>query len=152
MLFRSSYPFIVGGTQQYAAPVTEAEPAPRYYPVPVPVARYTREPEVPPPPYDPTRARMVVIGAGRDGGGGVMRIVRLSGDSLRVTMLDLNRPVREAKFFLADSMQRAMRTHVVDLDHPEVLFNLTGLDRPISYTGLTVVFADGSTRTTLVPY
>ena len=125
-----------------------------YY-VPVPVATYpapAHTPAPPPEPYDPTKSRMLTIGAGADGGGGVMRIERVDDRTLRLTWRGTAQPVREARFFLADSTQRSLRSARVDADSPSALFEIAGLEPRIAYTGLTVVFADGSVQTTLVPY
>jgi hypothetical protein len=127
-----------------------------YY-VPVPVATYqpvapAPNPAPPREPYDPTKSRMLTIGAGADGGGGVMRIERVDDRTLRLTWRGTTQAVREAKLFLADSTQRTLRSARVDAESPSALFEIQGLEPKIAYTGLTVVFADGSVQTTLVPY
>lgn len=130
-------------------PVPAPYPVPYY--VPVPVARRAPPERPAPPPYDPTKARMLTIGGGADGGGGVMRINRLTSDSLRLTWLVPATPVREAKFFVADDARAPLTERVVSADRPTVVFGLGRLERPPHYVGLTVAYMDGSVRTTLVP-
>jgi hypothetical protein len=127
---------------------------PYYVPVPIPAPYQpvAPAPEAPRKPYDPTKSRMLTIGAGADGGGGVMRIERVNDNLLRLTWRGSVQPVREAKLFLADSTQRALKSTRVDADTPSALFEIAGIEPKIAYTGLTVVFADGSVQTTLVPY
>ncbi|MGQ0648926.1 MAG: hypothetical protein ACT4P7_15315 [Gemmatimonadaceae bacterium] len=151
---RWSYPIVLSSAYETVAPAAAVYPVPYYYPVPVPnPAIYPRrEAERPaPPPYDPTRSRMVIVGSGADGGGGVLRIASRARDTLRLTWLGTPRPIREARLFLADDLRRPLRSRMVDVEHPEARFTLTTLDRPVAYAGVTVVFADGSTQTTLVP-
>ena len=146
------YPIPVQSAYQVTNPVPAAYPVPYYYPAYSPNVYSRREPERPaPPPYNPANAKMLVIGAGGDGGGGVMRIVHLSGDTLRLTWLGTTRPISEARLFLADADRQSLRSTAVDADHREVRFALARLNRPASYAGLTIVLADGSTQTTLVP-
>jgi hypothetical protein len=133
------------------APTPAPYPVPYYYRVPVSVPARVEAERPAPPPYDPTRARMLTIGGGADGGGGVMRIDRVTSDSLRVTWLADIAPVRRAALFLADSLHVPLVQHPVTLDHPVSHFTLRGLTRPGAFVGLTVSYADGSVRTTLVP-
>ncbi len=137
----------------YSQPVIPYQ-VPVYVPVPVPV--WTREyvgPAAPPAkPYDPKKSRMLTIGGGADGGGGVMRVERLADSVLRVTWLGNVRPVREARLFLADSAQRPLRSALVDSVTTSAVFRISGLESQIAYTGLTVFFANGAIETTLVPY
>jgi hypothetical protein len=146
------YPYAYGYDYSAAAPYQ----VPVYVPYPVPYQQpaYAREPEPAEPatPYNPANSRMLTIGGGADGGGGVMRIERVDTATLRVTWLGSTRPVREARLFLADSMQQTLRAQPVDLGTPGVLFKLTGIEPRVAYTGLTVVYADGATQTTLVPF
>jgi hypothetical protein len=125
---------------------------PVYVPVPVWTSPYPRQPAAPAIPYDPAKSKMLTIGAGADGGAGVMRIEQVSDSVLRLTWLGSNRPIREARLFLADSAQRHLRSSLVDAVTPSALFQLAGIASRVAYTGLTVVFADGATQTTLVPY
>ncbi len=127
---------------------------PVYVPVPVPFypREYVRAPEAPTKPYDPTKSKMLTIGAGADGGAGVMRIEQVSDSVLRLTWLGSTRRIREARLFVADSAQRSLRTSLVDATTPSALFLIAPFASKVAYTGLTVVFADGATQTTLVPY
>ncbi len=144
----SDVPYVTDTYVPYAVP---------YY-VPVPVggvyqpAAPAPAPETPRKPYDPTKSRMLTIGAGADGGGGVMRIERVDDRTLRLTWRGSAQPIREAKLFLADSVQRTLHSTRVDADTPSALFEISGIEPIVAYTGLTVVFADGSVQTTLVPY
>lgn len=129
---------------------------PVYVPVPVPVPFWSgpsaRVPEAPAKPYDPEKSKMLTIGAGADGGAGVMRIEQVSDSVLRLTWLGSIRRIREARLFVADSAQRSLRTSLVDATTPSALFLIAPFASKVAYTGLTVVFADGATQTTLVPY
>jgi hypothetical protein len=149
-----SFPLIVTTPFESSPTAAAAQPVPYYYPVPVPA--YSASPRPEPekralPPYNPANSRSVIIGAGADGGGGVMRIAQRSSDTLQITWLGTTRPTRRVTLFLADEMHLPLKTRVIGLDHREVLFALTSLERPAVYAGLSVVFADGSTQTTLVP-
>ncbi len=146
-----TYPIVVGSPYQPVAPapVYVPYPVPYYYPAPAPVPE---EPKAPPKPYNPEIAHMTVVGAGADGGGGVMRIARTGTDSVTLTWLGTTRPIREARLFLADSVRRPLKSRVVDKTDPFAVFDLTPLREQVAYVGLKVVFGDGSTRTTLVPF
>ena len=125
-------------------------PVPVYVPMPKPV-----QPKVwaaDPQPYDPTKSRMLTIGEGADGGGGVMRIDRLENNTLRLTWRGSVRPIREARLFIADSLKQMLRSARVDSDTPSALFEIADLDGKIAFTGLIVTYADGAVQTTLVPY
>lgn len=138
-------PYLAQSVVPYQVPV--------YVPVPVPIyPRYVRVPAAPAKPYDPTKSKMLTIGGGADGGAGVMRIEQVNDSVLRLTWLGSSRPIREARLFLADSAQRPLRTSLVDAATPSALFQIAGLEPKIAYTGLTIIFADGATQTTLVPY
>jgi len=134
-------------------------PVPVPYAVPYPVysgyaAPYAPAPEVPkpaPPPYDPRKASVRVIGVGADGGAGVMRIERMEPDSLRIVWLGARRPVREARLFVADGAYQPLRSVAVDDDRREGRFRLDGLAGPAEYAGVAIVHADGSRMTVLVP-
>lgn len=103
-------------------------------------------------PYDPTKSRMLTIGEGADGGGGVMRIERLENKSLRLTWRGTDRPIREARLFVADSSQKQLKSARVDNDTPSAIFEIAEFEGRIAFTGLVVMFADGAMQTTLVPY
>jgi len=149
-------PFLFGSTviERAPAPVPIVVPyaVPYYYPVRVPVRARPTEPPAPATPYNPANSKTLIVGAGVDGGGGVMRIERLGDDTLRVTWRGTLRPIREAWAFLTDSLRQPLRRLPVTLATPSALFTIGGLERQIAYTGLTVVYADGATTTTLVPY
>ncbi|MGQ0539386.1 MAG: hypothetical protein ACT4R6_10595 [Gemmatimonadaceae bacterium] len=129
-------------------------PVPIY--VPAPMSVWVRADlsaaEYPPTTVDPTKSKMLTIGTGADGGAGVMRIERLEGGTLRLTWFGSSRPVREARLFIADSAQRALRSVFVDAVTRSALFRIADIEDSIAYTGLTIIFIDGSTQTTLVPY
>ena len=146
-----AYPIVVGSQYQPAAPppVYVPYPVPYYYPAP---ARAPEEPKAPPKPYNPELAHMTVIGAGADGGGGVMRIARVGTDSVRLTWLGTTRPIREARLFIADAEQLPLQSRVVNQEHPVGLFVVAPIVKQVAYFGLKVVYKDGSTRTTLVPF
>jgi hypothetical protein len=135
-------PYVTETFVPYAVPV--------YVPVPKPVQPklWTRDPQ----PYDPTKSRMLTIGEGADGGGGVMRIERLENNMLRLTWRGSERPIREARLFIADSSHKWLRSARVDNDTPSVLFEIADFDGRIAFTGITVNYADGAVQTTLVPY
>jgi hypothetical protein len=107
---------------------------------------------VPGKPYDPTKSKTLIVGEGADGGAGVMRIDRVGPDSVRLTWRGSVRPIREARFFLADSARRALATQMVSADQPTAVFSLEARADAIAFTGLTVIFADGATVTNLVPW
>jgi hypothetical protein len=137
-------PYVTETVVPYAVPV--------YVPVPMPAPRWAPAPQKPLEPYDPTKSRMLTIGEGADGGGGVMRIERLENNTLRLTWRGSARPIREARLFIADSSQKSLRSARVDMDTPSALFEIGDFNGKIAYTGLTVVYADGAKQTTLVPY
>lgn len=127
-------------------------PVPVYVPVTVPQQPWAPAPQKLWQPYDPTKSRMLTIGEGADGGGGVMRIERLANNMLRLTWRGSLRPIREARLFIADSSQKSLQRARVDNDTPSALFEIAEFDGKIAFTGLTVIFADGAVQTTLVPY
>jgi len=94
---------------------------------------------------------MTIIGSGADGGGGVLQIESLAGDTLSVAWRGTPRAIRSAEIFLADSMQRPVLRRRVTTDDPIARFSREGLARAVAFAGVTVVFEDGSARTTLVP-
>jgi hypothetical protein len=102
--------------------------------------------------YDPTKSRMLTIGSGVDGGGGVMRIEKVDSTTLRLTWRGSDRPIKEARLYIADSAQKTLRSARVDLDTPSAIFEIKELEGKIAFTGLLVTYADGAVQTTLVPY
>lgn len=146
-------PLIITSTYESRPAAPTAHPVPYYYPVPVsapPVAR--RESGKPVlPPYDPTKSRTLIVGAGADGGGGAMRIARPTAGTVGLTWLGTTRPIRQARLFLADSEREPLASRVVTLARRDARFRLGALARQVAYAGLTVDFADGSKQTTLVP-
>jgi hypothetical protein len=85
-------------------------------------------------------------------GGDVMRIESVSDSVARVTWLGTTRPIREARLFLADSVQQSLRGALVDQETPSALFTFADLAPRIAYVGLTITLANGLIETTLVPY
>lgn len=138
----------------YLSQSTIAYQVPVYVPVYVPLwsGHSARGPQAPAKPYDPEQSKMLTIGSGADGGAGVMRIEQVSDSVLRLIWLGSNRRIREARLFIADSAQRSLRTSLIDAATPSALFLIAPFASKVAYTGLTVVFADGATQTTLVPY
>jgi hypothetical protein len=145
-----AYPYAYG--YDYSTAIPYQVPVYVPYPVAYPQPAYAAAPAEPAKPYNPANSRMLTIGGGADGGGGAMRIECVDTATLRLTWLGSTRPVREARLFLADSLQQTLRAQPVDLTTPSALFKLTGLTPRVAYTGLTVIYADGATQTTLVPF
>jgi hypothetical protein len=147
-------PFLYGSSYVETVPVPQPAPPPvvyYYYSVPFSTGP-AANPPTPEPPYDPARSRTLIISEGVDGGAGVMRIAHADGDSLRVTWLGANEPVRSATLFLADSLRRPLVSAAATMDSPTATFPLARLESDVAYTGLTVVGAAGATATTLVPF
>jgi hypothetical protein len=86
------------------------------------------------------------------GGGDVMRIESVSDTVARVTWLGTTRPIRQARLFLADSVQQSLRGALVDQATPSALLTFSDLAPRIAYVGLTITLSDGTIETTLVPY
>jgi hypothetical protein len=84
--------------------------------------------------------------------GRAIRIEPVSDSVTRVNWLGTPREIREARVFLADSLQQALRGALVDKDTPSVLLKLTEIGNRVAYVGLTVTLANGLVETTLVPY
>ncbi len=97
----------------------------------------------------PTKSPPPSIGTG---GSDVMRIENLSDSVARVTWLGTTRPIRQARVFLADSIQQSLRGALVDQETPSALLSFTELAPRVAYVGLTITLANGSIETTLVPY
>jgi hypothetical protein len=156
--FRSG--FGIGSTLLLGSTLMQPQPVPVPTPVPYPVPYYypvrvrkpASEPAAPAIPYDPAKSRTLTIGAGADGGGGVMRIQQLGDSVVQITWLGSVRPIREARLFLADSLRQALRSQMVTAAAPSALFRTRDLEPRLAFTGLTIVYADGATATTLVPY
>jgi hypothetical protein len=102
--------------------------------------------------YEPERAasKLIVIGAGT--GGGDALTVETLGDSVRLSWLGSSRPAREVRLFVSDSTQRQLATRSASPSAPSATFEIATLSAPVSFAGVTVVFADGVTTTTVVPY
>jgi hypothetical protein len=100
-------------------------------------------------PADSTKPRPLTSIAG---GGDVMRIESVSDSVARVTWLGTTRPIRQARLFLADSVQQSLRGALVDHATPSALLTFSDLAPRIAYVGLTITLADGTIETTLVPY
>jgi hypothetical protein len=101
---------------------------------------------------NPTTSRPVTAAARADSGGGGIRVETVSDSLARVTWLGSTRPIREARLFLADSIQQSLRGALVDQDTPSALLSFAELSQRIAYVGLTITYANGMIETTLVPY
>jgi hypothetical protein len=134
----------------YAIPVYP--PGNFWAPQPAKIWNPAAPPDTTPAAPDPAKSRMLTIGEGTDGGGGVMRIETLNDSVTRVTWLGTSRPIREARLYLADSAQRSLRSALVDADAPSALFKLADVATRVRYAGLTITFASGAIETTLIPY
>lgn len=144
-----SYPIVV--ESPYAAPVPVPYPVPYYVPLRIPSAALGTRPTAPSVPYDPEKARITIIGSGADGGGGILQIERIGGDTIEVRWRGTERPIRRAEVFLADSSRRPIQQRAVTVESAVARFDLEGLARPAAFAGVTVVFGDGATTMTLVP-
>ena len=100
-------------------------------------------------PVDSTKPRPLTSTAGA---GDVMRVESVSDTIARVTWLGTTRPIRQARLFLADSVQQSLRGALVDQETPSALLTFGDLAPRIAYVGLTITLADGTIETTLVPY
>jgi hypothetical protein len=112
----------------------------------------SKDSQPPAPPADPANSRMLTIGTGADGGGGVMRIENVSDSVARVTWLGTTRPIRQARLFLADSVQQALRGALIDQETPSALLKFSDFATRVRYIGLTITLANGAIETTLIPY
>jgi hypothetical protein len=146
-----SYPIVVESPYVAAVPVPVPYAVPYYVPLRIPSAALGTRATTPSVPYDPEKARITIIGSGADGGGGALQIEEIRGDTIRVTWRGTQRPIRRADVFLADSSRRAMQQRTVTVESAVARFGREGLARPAAFAGVTVVFGDGSTTTTLVP-
>lgn len=146
-----SYPIVVESPYTAAIRVPVPYPVPYYVPLRIPSAALGTRLATPSVPYDPEKARITIIGSGADGGGGMLQIDPIGGDTIEVTWRGTPRPIRRAEVFLADSLRRPMQQRAVTVESAVARFGLGGLARPAAFAGVTVVFSDGSTTTTLVP-
>jgi hypothetical protein len=126
-------------------------PVPYYVPLRIPSAALGTRTPATSVPYDPEKARITIIGSGADGGGGMLQIERIGGDTIQVTWRGTQRPLRRAEVFLADSSRRPMLQRAVTVGSTVARFGLDALTRPAAFAGVTVVFGDGSTTMSLVP-
>ena len=103
--------------------------------------------------YAPARApaKLIVVGSGSASGGDALT-VETEGDSVRLSWLGANRPVREVKLFVADSAHRELATRSASPTAPTATFEVATLSAPVAFAGVTVTFADGVMTTTTVPY
>jgi hypothetical protein len=103
--------------------------------------------------YAPARApaKVIVVGGGTTGGGDALTVETL-GDSVRLSWLGANRPVREVKLFVADSAHRELATRSASPTAPTATFEVATLSAPVAFAGVAVTFADGVMTTTTVPY
>jgi len=103
--------------------------------------------------YEPARApsKLIVVGGGTAGGGDALTVETL-GDSVRLSWLGANRPVREVKLFVADSAHRELATRSASPTAPTATFEVATLSAPVAFAGVAVTFADGVMTTTTVPY
>ena len=103
--------------------------------------------------YAPARAaaKLIVVGGGSASGGDALT-VETEGDSVRLSWLGANRPVREVKLFVADSAHRELATRSASPTAPVATFEVATLSAPVAFAGVTVTFADGVMTTTTVPY
>jgi hypothetical protein len=103
--------------------------------------------------YAPARApaKLIVVGSGSASGGDALT-VETAGDSVRLSWLGANRPVREVKLFVVDSARRELATRSASPSAPVATFEVATLSAPVAFAGVTVTFADGVMTTTTVPY
>lgn len=90
--------------------------------------------------------------ASADSGGRVMRIESASDSVVRVTWAGTTSPIREARLFLADSVQQSLRAALVDQETRSALFKVADLAPRIAYVGLTITHANGMIETMLLPF
>ena len=103
-----------------------------------------------PEPPRPT-SKLIVVGAGGTGGADALTVESIA-DSVRLAWLANGRVAREIKLFVADSVKRELATRSTNPSTPTATFEIATLSAPVAYAGVTVVFPDGVTSTTLVPY
>jgi hypothetical protein len=102
--------------------------------------------------YEPARAasKLIVVGGGTTGGDALT--IETVGDSVRLSWLGANRPVREVKLFVADSAHRELATRSASPMAPTATFEVATLSAPVAFAGVAVTFADGAMTTTTIPY
>ena len=105
---------------------------------------YTSEPSRP-------TSKLIVVGGGGTGGPDALTVESIA-DSVRLAWLANGRVAREIKLFVADSAKRELATRSPNPSTPTATFEIATLSAPVAYAGVTVVFPDGVTSTTLVPY
>ncbi|HEX5071832.1 MAG TPA: hypothetical protein VFW03_01430 [Gemmatimonadaceae bacterium] len=98
-----------------------------------------------------TGSKLIVVGGGTTSGGDALTIETL-GDSVRLSWLGANRPVREVKLFVADSAHRELATRSASPMAPTATFEVSTLSAPVAFAGVAVTFADGAMTTTTIPY
>ena len=96
-------------------------------------------------------SKLIVIGAGTTGGTDALTVESIA-DSVRLTWLANGRAAREVKLFVADSAKRELATRSTNPSTPTATFEVATLSAPVAFAGVTVVFPDGVTSTTFVPY
>ena len=103
--------------------------------------------------YEPTHAgsKLIVVGGGTTSGGDALTVETL-GDSVRLSWLGANRPVREVKLFIADSAHRELATRSASPMAPVATFEVATLSAPVAFAGVAVTFTDGAVTTTTIPY
>jgi len=103
--------------------------------------------------YEPTHpgSKVIVVGGGTTSGGDALSIETL-GDSVRLSWLGANRPVRDVKLFIADSAHRELATRSASPMAPTATFEVATLSAPVAFAGVAVTFADGAMTTTTIPY
>ena len=96
-------------------------------------------------------SKLIVVGGGTGGGSDALTVESLA-DSVRLSWLANGRVAREVKLFVADSARRELATRTASPSAPTATFEIATLSAPVAFAGVTVIFADGVTSTTLVPY
>ena len=96
-------------------------------------------------------SKLIVVGGGTAGGSDALTVESLT-DSVRLSWLANGRVAREVKLFVADSARRELATRTASPSAPTATFEIATLSAPVAFAGVTVVFADGVTSTTLVPF
>ena len=81
----------------------------------------------------------------------ITRLQRIAPDSLRIVWLGADRPVSEARLFVADAEYQPLRSLLVAGDRREGHFRLTIGEHRAEYAGVAIVHADGSRKTVLIP-
>src|SRR6185369_13727986 len=95
-------------------------------------------------------SKLIVVGGGTTGGDALT--IETVGDSVRLSWLGANRPVREVKLFVADSAHHELATRSASRMAPTATFEVATLSAPVAFAGVAVTFADGAMTTTTIPY